>query len=117
MPDNIDDIRTYYDKNVEQEDSRLDRHPVEHDITWRFLETYLPPIGKILDIGAGTGPYTIPLAKKGYSVTAVDLSPSLIKACKEKVRSTALEDKVTCLVADARNLSKIADTNFTNPVL
>lgn len=112
MPDDISDIRAFYDKNVEQEHGRLERHPIERDITWRYLDTYLPPTGKILDIGAGTGSYAIPLAKRGYSVTAVDLSPALMEACEKRVRNTVLEDKLTCLVADARDLSKVTDADF-----
>lgn len=117
MPDDISDIRDYYSMNVEQENGRLERHPIEFDITWRFLEMYLPSTGRILDIGAGTGAYAIPLAKRGYSVTAVDLSPVLIEACKERVRTTSLENKITCLVADARDLSIVTDTDFDAVIL
>jgi 2-polyprenyl-3-methyl-5-hydroxy-6-metoxy-1,4-benzoquinol methylase len=34
---------------------------------------------KILDIGCGTGRHSIELAKRGYTVTGVDLSDSLLK--------------------------------------
>jgi 2-polyprenyl-3-methyl-5-hydroxy-6-metoxy-1,4-benzoquinol methylase len=85
VPDDITDIRTFYDRNVENEDGRLERHPIERDITWRYLNTYLPKTGKVLDIGAGTGPYAIPLAQRGYFVTAVDLSPALIGVCKARI--------------------------------
>jgi 2-polyprenyl-3-methyl-5-hydroxy-6-metoxy-1,4-benzoquinol methylase len=71
MIDDVTDIRSFYDRNVENEQGRLERHPVERDVTWRFLDKYLPPSGKILEVGAATGAYPIPLAKKGYSVTAV----------------------------------------------
>jgi S-adenosylmethionine-dependent methyltransferase len=112
VPDDISDIRAFYDKNVEKEHGRLERHPIERDVTWRYLDTYLPPAGKILDIGAGTGAYTIPLAKRGYSVTAADLSTALIDACEKRVREAALENKVTCIVADARDLSKVTEADF-----
>lgn len=112
MHDDISDIKVFYDKNVEKEDGRLERHQIERDITWRYLDAYLPSTGKILDIGAGTGSYAIPLAQKGYSITAVDLSSSLIEACQNKVLEAGLEDKITCLVADARDLSGVTDSDF-----
>lgn len=110
--DDITDIQAYYDKRVEQENGRLNLHQVERDITWCYLDKYLPLRGKILDIGAAAGVYTIPLAKRGYYVTAVDLSSKLIDLCKKRVIEEKLEKKVTCLVADARDLSDITDTDY-----
>jgi len=104
MTDDISHIRAFYDENVEQEQGRLERHPIEHDVTWRYLDAYLPPRGKILDIGAATGAYSIPLAKRGYSVTAVDLSPALIKECRKRVREAKVGDKVK--IVETKPMSK-----------
>ena len=58
---------------------------------------------RILDIGCGTGRHSIELAKRGYSVTGIDLSESQLKRANEK----ALEEKVKVdfQKADARALS------------
>jgi ubiquinone/menaquinone biosynthesis C-methylase UbiE len=112
MIDDVTDIRSFYDRNVENEQGRLERHPVERDVTWRFLDKYLPPSGKILEVGAATGAYPIPLAKKGYMVTAVDFSPNLLEKCRDRVLELGLRNRVTCLVADARDLSKVTDNDF-----
>jgi 2-polyprenyl-3-methyl-5-hydroxy-6-metoxy-1,4-benzoquinol methylase len=45
---------------------------------------------KILDIGCGTGRHAIELAKRGYSVTGIDLSVSQLEHAKEK----AVQQKV-----------------------
>ncbi len=112
MIDDVNDIQAFYDRNVENEHGRLGRHPIERDVTWRFLDTYLPPSGKILDIGAATGVYTVPLARRGYYVTAIDFSPNLMERCKNRVRELGLRNRVTCLVADARDLSQVTDTDY-----
>jgi S-adenosylmethionine-dependent methyltransferase len=112
MPDDVSDIQAYYDGCVEKENGRLERHQQERDITWCYLDKYLPKRGKILEIGAATGAYTIPLAQKGYNVTAIDLSPENIKMCRKRATEDGLEKKITCLVADARELGGIPGRNY-----
>src|SRR6476646_8767714 len=68
VTDDLDKIRSYYDQYLDGEDSRLDRHQLERDITLRYLEAYLPSTGHILEIGAATGTYTLWLAQRGYHV-------------------------------------------------
>ncbi len=58
---------------------------------------------KILDIGCGTGRHSIELAKRGYRVTGIDLSHSLLKRAKEKAKKFKI--KVDFKKADARNLT------------
>lgn len=57
---------------------------------------------KIIDIGCGTGRHSIELAKRGYSVTGIDLSQSLLEKAKEKAKKTGV--KVDFFKLDARNL-------------
>ena len=42
----------------------------------------------IIDLGAGTGFYSIPLAKKGYRVAAVEPSYEMMKILKGKIDET-----------------------------
>jgi len=112
MADDITDIQAYYDANVEKENARLVRHQQERDVTWRYLDKYLPKSGKILEIGAATGAYTIPLAKCGYDITAVDLAPKNINALKKRVIKEKLEKKVTCLAADGRELKDVPGKDY-----
>ena len=116
MLDDISDIQSYYDNAVDRETARLEKHQLERDITWRYLEKYLPATGAVLDIGAGAGAYTLELARRGYSVTAVDLSPKLLEVCQQRVLDEGLGGKVTFAVADARDLSDVKGDSF-NAVL
>ena len=112
MRDDISDIAALYDSGVEYEDSRLERHQLEYDLTWRYLTRYLPPTGSILEIGAATGRYTLALCRRGYSVTAVDLSAALLERCQLRLEAKALDGQARFVVADARDLHVVPTTAF-----
>lgn len=57
---------------------------------------------RILDVGCGTGRHTIELTKRGYKVTGVDLSETMINKAREKSEKDNL--KIDFLQLDARNL-------------
>jgi len=44
-------------------------------------------IKTILDLGCGTGNHSIPLAKRGYEVTGVDISPDMLAHAEKKSNS------------------------------
>lgn len=108
----IDDIRDYYDASWDSEDNRLERHQLERDITWRYLETYLPLQGYILEVGAATGQYTLELARRGYTVLAVDLAPALVASARERAVEEGLDDRIEFQVGDARFLSGVPEDSF-----
>lgn len=74
--------------NNYDEDSRLKRknRMPEYLTTMKYIEKYLKPNSKIIEIGAGTGRYSIALADMGYDVTAVELVPHNINIMKKKVK-------------------------------
>lgn len=57
---------------------------------------------RILDIGCGTGRHAIELAKRGYTVTGIDLSASQLKRAEEKAKEANVE--VEFIQKDARRL-------------
>lgn len=65
---------------------RKSRMP-EYLNTMKYIEKYLSPDAKIIEIGAGTGRYSLALAEMGYNVTAVELVPHNIEIMKKKVKS------------------------------
>jgi len=58
---------------------------------------------KILDLGCGTGRHSIELAKRGYSLTGIDLSKSLLERASEKANEQNV--KIDFIQADARELN------------
>jgi len=67
---------------------------VEYLTTLRYINKYLlnPKKTKLLEIGAATGRYAIPLAQRECEVTAVDLTPKHIKILKEKAKKLNLKN-------------------------
>jgi len=114
--DDVTDIRAFYD-NALSEEGRLDRHQLEWDVTWRYLADYLPDSGHILEVGAATGRYSRELARRGYRVTAVDLSPALTEWSRERCREEGLGARVRHVVADARDLSSLGGERFDAALL
>ena len=57
---------------------------------------------KIIDVGCGTGRHSIELSKRGYTVTGIDLSESLLIKAREKAIQNNLQ--IDFLRHDARSL-------------
>lgn len=112
MTDDVSDIAAFYNNELETEHSRLERHQLEYDLTWRYLTEYLPSHGSILEVGAATGRYTLELARRGYTLTAVDLSAVLLERCRQDLVNEGLERQVQLVVADARDLGAVAEKGF-----
>ena len=105
----INSITDYY--NQYDEDGRLKRRcgQVEYITTNKYIHKYLKPDNKIIEIGAGTGAYSIPLAKEGYDVTSIEL----VKHNLDILRSKITDDmKINALEGNALDLSKFDDESF-----
>jgi SAM-dependent methyltransferase len=63
--------------------------------------------GPVLEIGAGTGRLTFPLARAGMTVVAVDVSPSMLRLLREKWDREApeVQERVHIIEADATALN------------
>jgi 2-polyprenyl-3-methyl-5-hydroxy-6-metoxy-1,4-benzoquinol methylase len=48
----------------------------------------------VLDIGAGTGRNTLPLAREGFPIDAIELAPALVKILREDVEKEQLSARV-----------------------
>ncbi len=92
---------------------RLDREPIEFLVNRHHIQSNLPAQGRLLDIGAGPGKYSLALAELGYEITLADLTPRLVEMAKLKAREAGLEHRFNGFhVADARDLSLFEDEQF-----
>lgn len=98
---------TEYDEDERLVSNRANN--IEYLTTMRYIQKFVKPNAKILEIGAATGRYSIELAKNGYDVTAVDLTPKNVEIMRSK--SKRLKN-FNCLEADALDLSMFENETF-----
>lgn len=102
------DLEKYYNKF--NEDKRLLRRHgnVEYVTSMKYIHDYLDEEkkSKILDIGAGTGRYSVALANEGYDVTAVELVKYNLGILKSK------NSTVKAYQGNALKLSRFEDDSF-----
>ncbi len=104
-------LEEYYE-NYNEEGRLLSRHgQVEYLTTMRYISECLSgiPHPNLLEIGAGTGRYSVTLAKQGYPVTAVELIPHNLELLKAKLDGT---EPLTAIQGDALDLSPLPDAAY-----
>ena len=94
------------------EDSRLKRTrhgQLEYLTTMAYIHRYANRHSKVLEVGAGTGRYSIALAKEGMAVTAVELVESNLEVLRENSRDIR---NLESFQGDATDLGRFADDSF-----
>ncbi|MEM7539406.1 MAG: class I SAM-dependent methyltransferase [Chloroflexota bacterium] len=102
----------YYNSGIE--DGRLTRNlcnRLEYETTLHLIDAYTSTLKRILEVGAGTGAYVLPLAEQGHDVVAVDIVPLHITLLQEKASQRNL-DNLAAHVADARDLRLFDDASM-----
>ncbi len=97
--------------NEYDEDVRFDRmsQKFEYLTTMRYIQKYAKKGCKILEIGAGTGRYSIALAKMGYKVTAVELVEKNLQVLQKNAKGV---DNLVSMQGDCLDLSMLKDNTF-----
>ena len=108
----LDNIIEKFYKEICIEDERLTKdkmHKIEFITTTNYIEKYLKPGNRILEIGAGTGAYSLYYANKGYTVDAIELSKSNVEVFKTKITKDL---DVNVIQGNAVDLSLYKDNTF-----
>lgn len=104
-------LEEYYN-NYDEEGRLLSRHgQVEYLTTMKYIRECLADVSDpmILEVGAGTGRYSVTLAKQGLQVTAVELIKHNLEILRSKLDGT---EPITAIQGNALDLSCFADNLF-----
>lgn len=93
------------------EDGRLSSRcgRVEFLTTMHYIEKYLKPGMRVLEIGAGTGRYSRALAQKGFQVDAVELVQRNIEIFQANMTP---DENITITQGNALDLSAFPDATY-----
>ena len=108
--DDMDLVQEVYRRY--DEESRLNKSQaarVEFLTTVKYIEKYLRPGDRILDVGAGAGEYSFYFSRKGYDVSALELADTNIAAFRAKLRK---EDNIDLVQGNALDLSRYDSDSF-----
>jgi SAM-dependent methyltransferase len=69
-----------------------------------FVEAAQESGGPVLEVGCGTGRVLLPTAREGIEITGLDLSPEMLKVCRERLEgeSQQVRSRVRLVEADMR---------------
>jgi len=109
---NETDILIRHYETHDEEGRLLSRHgQVEYITTQKYIHACAQTVGAkhVLEIGAGTGRYSVPLAREGFDVTALELVEHNLDVLRGKLTGG---EKLTALQGNALDLSRFADGSF-----
>jgi SAM-dependent methyltransferase len=73
----------------------------------------LPPAGRLLEIGCGTGQATLPLAQRGYSILCIELGANMANLARQKLAAYPLVDIQTAAFEDWQLEEEAFDLAFS----
>ena len=112
MKTSISDARKYYTKyDVENRIKKDKAHFIEFVLSLNVINKYTSSKTKAIDIGCGTGNYSVVLAKKCQEVLSVDLMDNLLEILRNKLKTEGLNN-VSCLCADVLDLHNFVDEKY-----
>jgi SAM-dependent methyltransferase len=65
--------------------------PQFHELIAREEATRQPPFGPALDLGCGTGRWSVELARRGWNVVGVDVVPKAIQAARHRAEKAGVD--------------------------
>lgn len=96
--------------NYDEESRLAQKHgAVEFITTMKYIDKYIKKGDRVLEIGAGTGRYSHELARRGYTVDAVELVEHNIDVFR---KNTMPEENITITQDNALDLSAFEDNKY-----
>lgn len=99
----------FWDEMSQMEEIDYDDEMINRLLRLKAVHNHLSGVRTILDVGAATGAYSIPLARLGFDVVHLDLSDEMINTAKEKAAGLT---NIRFIKQDATCLDIFADNEF-----
>jgi SAM-dependent methyltransferase len=130
MPKSVEDVREFWENNPLftgesrfQTGSReyFDEHAgvvVEDGFAGEIDEHIFPArgaVGEVLDLGCGPGFWTAELAKRGFRVTAADLTKAALELTRERCEALGFSAKLSLQLRDVDEIVRLYDGR-DNPI-
>ena len=80
----------FWDRRADQFRRMSEQHDARHDLLVGMLTEALGTDGTLLDVGAGAGRYALPIAQRGFAVTAVEPSGGMRRNLEERVQQAGV---------------------------
>ncbi len=93
----------FFDAHAPVYDENVFTKNTAPEVDFLLEELSLPPGRSILDVGCGTGRHAVELARRGYSVTGLDLSSEMLARAADAARSAGVH--VDWIRSDAARFS------------
>jgi SAM-dependent methyltransferase len=101
MKVNFERERCWWNAKAEKEERDLSDEFINRALRWREIDCHLQNVVTILEVGGGTGAFSIPLAQRGFSVTHVDFSSEMLAIARQKAANLS---SLTFIEANAIDL-------------
>lgn len=111
MINNRNEILNKFYNEICDEDTRLDQkhRKLEFLTTDRYVQKYLKPNCRILEVGAGTGRYSLYYASQGYKVNSIEYVQHNLDVLKSKITDNM---NIVAEQGNAIDLSRFEDNIF-----
>ena len=106
----------FWDTRVQCESERESAYPskqVHTDLLWREIKRAIGSRQNltILDAGAGTGRFSLPLTQAGHQLTHLDISPGMLEAAKQQAGGQGISN-ILFVEGNIADLSVFPDSHF-----
>jgi ubiquinone/menaquinone biosynthesis C-methylase UbiE len=108
-------VKDVYTKIAGEYDTRIPGRecPADHKFSateMKFILDRVSPRDSVLDIGCGTGRFTIPMAEKVSHIVGFDMSEAMLTQAQNKAKKAGVDSKITFQRGDAEKLPFESET-------
>ena len=111
----LETIAEAFSRTAEKYDAFAEDHPHlsrMRNKVYAHAIRHIPQGARILELNAGTGTDAVELARRGYSVHAIDIAGGMLERLREKVERFDLHDRVTFQQLSFMELDRVIGPPF-----